>query len=75
MSGRSNRLPVRRSGLRLAGAGAALLSMFTLAGCSVGNLTGFDFPTFGLTKKSDEVDREATGSIGQPPSGQRMEPQ
>jgi len=33
-----------------------------LSGCSAVNLTGFDFPSFGLTNKSAD---DVTGSIGQ----------
>ncbi|GAB4237320.1 MAG: hypothetical protein Kow0032_23030 [Methyloligellaceae bacterium] len=45
---------------------------FMLSGCSVANLTGFDFPSFGLIKKSDDT---ATGSIapaGTPPAQKKL---
>ncbi|MEC9367632.1 MAG: hypothetical protein VX871_02970 [Pseudomonadota bacterium] len=46
---------------------------FSLAGCSAGNLTNFDFPSFGLLKNSPQEDaaRNASSS-GAPPSGQRL---
>lgn len=32
----------------------SLLMTLALAGCSAANMTGFEFPVFGLTKKSAE---------------------
>ncbi len=44
--------------------GGALLMAFVISGCSTVNMTGFNFPVFGLTKKSaDESDVSATASI------------
>lgn len=53
--------------------GGALAAAVMLAGCSTPNLTGFDFPVFGLTKKSDEEGRERRQYNGAPPSGQRLD--
>lgn len=53
---------------RLAIAGGAYLAVLTLAGCSTGNLTGFDFPSFGLTKNSDH----STGYDAGRPADQRL---
>lgn len=43
----------------LAGIGGALAAAVMLAGCSTANLTGFDFPVFGLTEKSEDSGDEA----------------
>jgi hypothetical protein len=52
--------PQRMRALRRAAvAGGALIAVLALAGCSTGNLTGFDFPSFGLTKKSDGMERNS----------------
>lgn len=49
---------------RLLVAGGALTLALTIAGCSAVNMTGFDMPVFGLTKKSsEESDSLATASI------------
>lgn len=49
-------------GARILAVSGLLSAALMLTGCSAVNLTGFDFPSFGLTDKSDE---DVTGSIGQ----------
>lgn len=38
-------------------AGAVILALFTLTGCAT-NLTGFEFPRFGLTSEPKQPDAE-----------------
>jgi len=38
-------------------AGAVILALFTLTGCAT-NLTGFEFPRFGLTSEPKKADAE-----------------
>ncbi len=40
----------------------ALVMALTLTGCSAASMTGFEFPSFGLTKKSDEKDESLSNS-------------
>lgn len=75
MRGKLHKPLAGRSVRRLTGIGGALIAVLALAGCSVGNLTGFDFPSFGLTKKSDDTAQETAGSLGTPPSGQKLNTQ
>lgn len=50
-----------------------LAASFSLTGCSAGSLTNFDFPSFGLVKKSkQEDDARLTTGAGTPPSGERL---
>lgn len=58
-----------RSVARLCGAMVVALS---LAGCSTVNLTGFDFPVFGILKKSDKDARETVGSADASPVAQKL---
>lgn len=44
---------------------------FGLGGCSAGHITGFDFPSFGLLKKSDKHDPRLNDA-GAPPAGERL---
>lgn len=53
---------------RVVVAGSAFIAVLTLAGCSTGNLTGFDFPSFGLTKDSDDGNAYDSGR----PAEQRL---
>ena len=41
---------------------AALAMALPLAGCSAASMTGFEFPVFGLTKKSAEKDEALSNS-------------
>ncbi len=43
-----------RSTVRYVSLAGALVMAMSLAGCSAANMTGFEFPVFGLTKKSAE---------------------
>lgn len=61
MCGNTKKSHHMRAVCRLAVAGGALMAMLTLAGCSAGNLTGFDFPSFGLTKKSSDRGDDSAG--------------
>lgn len=54
------------------GIGGALAAAVVLAGCGTANLTGFDFPVFGLTEKPDEEAGQRRRNHGRPPSGQRL---
>lgn len=49
-------------GARILAVSSLLSAALMLSGCSAVNLTGFDFPSFGLTNKSAD---DVTGSIGQ----------
>jgi hypothetical protein len=67
-----HRPPKGRRARGVAAIGATLAAVVALAGCSVGNLTGFDFPSFGLTKKAENEAPETTGSIDTPPSERKL---
>lgn len=73
MRGNSDNPYRMRALRRIAAAGGAFLAIMALTGCSTGNLTGFDFPSFGLTKKSGESANDTAGYAGAPPSGQRLD--
>lgn len=75
MRGKLHKPLAGRSVRRFTSLGGALIAVLALAGCSVGNLTGFDFPSFGLTKKAENEAPETTGSLGTPPSGQKLNTQ
>lgn len=68
MRGNSDTLRRMRALRRLLFAGGAFIAVLSLGGCSTGNLTGFDFPAFGLTKKADEPSADPYGS----PTDQRL---
>lgn len=66
-----NASPIRKLAA-VAALGVTLAAALALGGCSAGNITGFDFPVFGLTKKSNSdtaaipSETHTTGSIGDP---------
>lgn len=72
MRGNSHNARVRFRLRSIAGMVASLIVVQALAGCSAANLTGFDFPAFGLVKKSDAGSAETVGSIGAPAAPQKL---
>lgn len=44
----------------------------SLGGCSAGHITGFDFPSFGLVKKSAHEDEARLNGAGAPPAGDKL---
>lgn len=64
-------MPERKGRRALAALAATLLAASALAGCSAANMTGFDFPAFGLLKKSDSETRDADGA-DMPPAAEDL---
>lgn len=64
-----------KSALRIRGmAGLALVVAMglTVGGCSATNLTDFEFPVFGLLKKSDKEAEDTATTASIPRSSQRL---
>ena len=73
MRGRTQSAP-KRVRLHALAALGALAAGLALSGCGAGNMTGFDFPAFGLLKKSDKEAREARAA-DLPPAPEKLGPQ
>ncbi len=56
----------------MTGMALAIAASLIVAGCSAANLTGFDFPVFGLMKKSDKENQETPEPANAPASPQRL---
>lgn len=72
MSGNARDHKARLSLKTLAGLTAALLAAGAVSGCST-NLTGFEFPAFGLLDKDRKEARDSLGPTGAPPQGSRLD--
>lgn len=72
MRGKSHIAKLRPRLRVAAGISGSLIAVLVLAGCSAANLTGFDFPAFGLVKKSDKDPVETVGSIDAPAAPQKL---
>ncbi len=55
---------IGRAAGRLARAGALVLLLMPLGGCAT-NLTGFEFPSFGLFSDGERADLKQTGAVPQ----------
>jgi hypothetical protein len=55
-----------------AGLGCVMLLATFAGGCSSSRVTGFDFPVFGILKKSDKDAQETAGAQDLPPATQKL---